>query len=198
MKTKAAVLASLLCFLLLAGCRTTPNPPVTPTPSPSPTAPATTSPAGTASVAPSPDDAVSSASLVNTEAAFINAISKNGTWIICLLNDLTIDKDLVVDGDFMNTKDPPVSQRKIALYEQDENRNVTARYTLTAPTMTINSIDCSIQRGTFRGDLYVAGKNFQLVDATVDGNLYFMNADAQATFKMDETSKVTGVQQLKT
>jgi hypothetical protein len=145
----------------------------------------------------SPADGVTSASLVNTAAAFENAISKNGTWIICLLNDLTIDKDLIVDGDFKNTKDPPVSQRKLALYAQDENRNVTARYTLTAPKMTINSIDCSLQKGTFRGDLYVAGKNFQLVDQTVDGNIYFLNADAKSTFKMDETSKVTGVQELK-
>lgn len=115
-----------------------------------------------------------------------------------MLNDLTIDKDLVVDGDFMNNKEPPASQRKIALYTQDENRTVTARFTLTAPKMTINSIDCSIQHGTFRGDLYVTAKNFKLVDTTVDGNVYFMSADAQSTFSMDESSKVTGVQQIKT
>jgi hypothetical protein len=129
---------------------------------------------------------------------FEKAISKDGVWIICLLNDLTIDKELIVDGDFMNNKEPPVSQRKLALYAQDENRNITARYTLTVPKLTINSVDCSLQKGTFRGDLYVAGKNFQLVDQTVDGNIYFLNAEAQTTFKMDETSKVTGVQQLKT
>jgi hypothetical protein len=129
---------------------------------------------------------------------FEKAISKDGVWIICLLNDLTIDKELIVDGDFMNNKEPPVFQRKLALYAQDENRNITARYTLTVPKLTINSVDCSLQKGTFRGDLYVAGKNFQLVDQTVDGNIYFLNAEAQTTFKMDETSKVTGVQQLKT
>lgn len=98
----------------------------------------------------------------------------------------------------MNKKDPPASQRKIALYTQDENRTVTARFTLTVPKMTINSIDCSIQHGTFRGDLYVTAKNFKLVDTTVDGNVYFMSADAQSTFSMDESSKVTGVQQIKT
>lgn len=98
----------------------------------------------------------------------------------------------------MNNKTPPVSQRKLAFYAQDENRVVTARYTVTAPMMTINSIDCSIQHGTFRGDLYVSAKNFQLIDTTVDGNVYFTNADAQSTFKMDETSKITGAQELKT
>lgn len=167
-----------------------PSPVVTVSPSP------TTSPSTTSGAPQATADIVTSASLVNTAAAFEKAISKDGTWIICLLTDLTIDKDLVVDGDFMNNKTPNVSQRKLAFYEQDENRTVTARYALTAPKMTVNSVDCSIQHGTFRGDLYVMGKNFQLVDTTVDGNIYFMNADAQSTFKMDATSKVTGVQQL--
>lgn len=208
MKVKAFVLAAALLLMLPAGCTAAPAPSPSPPPktSPTPSAAVTASPSPTAAVSPgtspgtspAPDDGVSSASLVNTEALFLKAISKDGTWIICLLNDLTIDKDLVVEGDFMNTKDPPVSQRKIALYAQDENRNVTARYTLTAPTMTINSNDCSLQKGTFRGDLYVAGKNFQLVDQTVDGNIYFLNAEAQSSYKKDETSKVTGVEQLKT
>lgn len=196
------ILSTVICVILLAAllaaCAATP----TPSPSPSPKVTVSPSPAVTASpgtspgTSPSPDDAVSSASLVNTAPLFIKAISKDGVWIICLLNDLTIDEALVVDGDFMNNKTPPVSQRKIALYEQDENRTVTARYTLTAPKMTINSIDCSIQHGTFRGDLYVAGKNFQLVDTTVDGDIFFLNAEAKTSFKMDETSKVTGIQEL--
>lgn len=203
MRVKSLLLAVVLCFLLLAtmlaGCTTpapttSPSPKVTASPSPS----AVVSPSASASVSPGATDAVTSASIVNTAAAFEKAISKDGTWIICLLNDLTIDKALTVDGDFKNNKTPPVSQRKIALYTQDENRNVTARFTLTAPKMTINSIDCSIQHGTFRGDLYVSAKNFQLVDTTVDGNVYFTNADAQSTFKKDDTSKVTGVEQLKT
>jgi hypothetical protein len=169
-----------------------------------PAAPASPSPSATPSSSPlggpsqTPSDSVTSASLVNTAEMFEKAISKEGTWIICLLNDLTIDKELNVDGDFMNNKTPPKSQRKLAFYEQDADRNVTASYTLTAPKMTVNSIDCAIWNGTFRGDLYVAGKNFQLINATVDGNLYFLNADAKSTFKMDATSKVTGVNELKT
>lgn len=205
MRVKSLLLAFVLCVTLLAGC-TTPAPSTSTSPkvtvSPSPTA--TVSPSPTTSAAASPSastttaDTVTSASIVNNAAAFEKAISKDGTWIIAILNDLTIDKALTVDGNFMNTKTPPVSQRKLAFYSQDENRNVTARYTLTAPKMTINSIDCSIQHGTFRGDLYVIAKNFQLIDATVDGNVYFANADAQSTFKMDDKSKVTGAQQLKT
>jgi hypothetical protein len=197
MRIKTFLFSVVLCLTLfsalLSGC-TTPEPQESPSPKPSasPSPNVTTSP----TASPSPD-AVTSASIVNDNAGFEKAISKEGTWIICLLNDLTFDKELTVDGDFMNTKTPPVSQRKLAFYEQDENRNVTDRYTLTAPKMTINSVDCSIQHGTFKGDLYVSAKNFQLIDATVDGNVYFTNADAQSTFKMDENSKVTGEQALK-
>ena len=49
-------------------------------------------------------DVVTTASLVNTEDAFIKAISKDGTWIIATLGDLKIDSDLVLDGTFVNGK----------------------------------------------------------------------------------------------
>lgn len=139
-------------------------------------------------------DAVTSASIVDQEAAFEKAISKDGTWIICTLKDLTFDKELVLDGEFKNTKTPPVSARKIALYTQDDKKNVTARFTLTAPKLTINSPDARIQSGTFKGDLYVSAKNFSLVDATVDGNVYFATQEAKDTFTIDSKSTITGKQ----
>jgi len=61
----------------------------------------------------------------------------------------------------------------------------------------VNSPNARIQSGTFKGDVYVSANNFELVDATVDGNLYFTTDDAKSTFKMDDTSKVTGKQELK-
>ncbi|MCJ7690482.1 MAG: hypothetical protein MUO60_14340, partial [Clostridiaceae bacterium] len=79
---------------------------------------------------------------------------------------------------------------------QDEDRNVTDRYTLTAPKLTFSSPMGSIEHGTFKGDLYVSANDFQLKDATVDGNVYFTTAKAKSTFKMDDTSKVTGVQEM--
>ncbi len=146
-------------------------------------------------------DVVSTASIVNTNEAFEKAISSSGTWIIALTKDLTLDKDLLLEGEFKNGKKDDngndVIQRKIALYAQDEERNITARYTLSAPKLTITSPNASIQHGTFKGDLYVSVANFQLVDATVDGNLYFTTEDAKTTFTMDQNSKVTGVQELK-
>lgn len=187
MRFKAILLALTLLITLLAGCNQSNVPPVT-------TSPATTS-------AESPDT-VTTASIVNTEAAFEKGISNTGTWIIATLKDLTFTKDLVLDGEFKNGKKDDagkdIIQRKIGLYTQDENRKVTARFSLTAPKLTINSLNGSIQHGTFKGDLYVTAKNFQLVDCTVDGNVYFTNDEAKSTFKMDAESKVTGKQELKT
>ncbi len=146
-------------------------------------------------------DAMSSASIVNTADAFKKAISKDGTWIIAITSDLTVNEDLLVEGEFKNGKKDDngkdIIQRKIALYSQDESRKITARYTLTAPKLTITSPEASIQHGTLKGDLYVSVANFKLIDATVDGNVYFTTEEAQATFTMDETSKVTGSQELK-
>ena len=147
------------------------------------------------------NDVKTTASIVNDEGAFKNAISDKGTWIIATLKDLSFKEDLVLAGEFTNGKKDDngkdIVQRKIALYTQDENRNVTNRFTLSAPTLTINSPMASIQHGTFKGDLYVSQDNFQLVDAKVDGNVYFTTDTAKSTFKMDSTSSVSGKQEVK-
>jgi hypothetical protein len=146
-------------------------------------------------------DATTSASVVSDAAAFEQAISAKGKWIIAITKDVTDTKDLVLDGEFKNGKKDDkgndILQRKIALYTQDDNHKVTARFTLTAPKITIKSPMASIQHGTFKGDVYVNVDNFQLVDAKVDGNIYFATDSAKSTFKMDGTSSVTGTQEVK-
>jgi len=140
-------------------------------------------------------DAVSSASIVDNGAAFEKAISKDGTWIICTLNDLAIDKDLVLEGEFHDKNDPTKDlKRKIGLYTQDDDHNVTARFSLTAPSLTIKSPNARIQSSTFIGDLYIYAKNFSLVDAKIDGNVYFATQEAKDTFNADEKSSITGKQ----
>lgn len=191
MKSKVLLITLALAAALSVGCAKQPAPAPVPATEPvSEAAPAETTP-----------DVVTTASIVNDEAAFENAISKDGTWIIASLKDLTFDKELVLDGEFKNGKKDDkgndVIQRKIALYTQDADKNVTASFTLTAPKLTVNSPNARIQSGTFKGDVYVSAQNFQLVKATVEGNLYFTSDEAEATFKMDENSKVTGVQELK-
>lgn len=185
------VLALVLLVSLFVGC-TQPTP--TPTTPPATTPPQTTPPETT-------PDVTTTASIVNDEAAFEKAMSSTGTWIIATIEDLTFTKDLVLEGEFKNGKkdeaEKDIIQRKVALYAQDEDRKVTARYTVTAPKLTVTSPEASIQHGTWKGDVYVSVKNFQLIDTTVDGNVYFTTDDAKSTFKMDATSKVTGKQELK-
>ncbi|MGI5997516.1 MAG: hypothetical protein ACOX89_02510 [Lutispora sp.] len=184
MRIKALFLILILALSLLGGCANN---------QPSPSPPAQTEEPNPSDATP---DAVTTASIVDNAEDFEKAISNTGTWIICLTKDISTDKELVLDGEFKNGKKDDagkdIIQRKIALYAQDANRNITNRYTLTAPKLTINSPEASLQHGTFKGDLYVSAKNFKLVDTTVDGNVYFTNEDAQSTFTMDEDSKITG------
>lgn len=146
-------------------------------------------------------DVVTTASIVNDSDAFQSAISKDGSWIVAIVDALTVDVPLVLDGDFLNGKNDDdgneIYQRKLALYSQDADRNITARYTLTASKLTVNSINASIQHGTFVGDLYIQGENFKLIDTVVEGNIYFMTEEAMNSFEIDEDSSVSGVQELK-
>lgn len=141
-------------------------------------------------------DAVSSASIVDTADAFEKAIGKDGSWIIAITKDLTVDKDLTVEGEFVNGKKDDngkdIIQRKLALYSQDENRNITARYTLTVPKLTIKSPNASLQHGKFVGDIVVDATGFQLIDNTVEGNIYFTSQEVKDSFTSDETSSVSG------
>jgi len=146
-------------------------------------------------------DVTTSASIVDNVDDFKTAISDKGTWIIAVTKDITSEEELVLAGEFKNGKKDEngndIIQRKIALYEQDKDRNVTARYTLKAPKLTILSPKASIQHGTFVGDIYVSANDFQLVDTKVEGNIYFTTEEAQSTFTKDEASSVTGKTELK-
>jgi len=183
MKSKIILLISALLTVLLIGCTKQAE-------TPKQTTPPETTP-----------NVVTTASIVNTPVTFEKAISSKGTWIIAITKDLSVNKDLVVDGEYKNGKKDAsgkdIIQRKVALYSQDENKKITARFKLTAPKLTFNSPMGSIEHGTFKGNLYVSARNFQLKDSTVDGNVYFTTDEAKSTFKMDATSKITGKQELK-
>lgn len=175
MKTRLVVFTLFLTAVLISSCEKK----VVPAPSP----PSTST------------DTVTTASIVDTEEAFMKAIANDGTWIIATLRDLTTDKELLLGGNFKNGKGD--TQRKIALYEQDADRNITTRHSLTAPKLTIASPMASIQHGTFNGDLEVLAPNFELIDTKINGNIYFSNDEALSSFKMDGDSSVSGEQKLK-
>lgn len=166
--------------------------------SPAASSPAASSPAtSSATVQPtttqSGADLTTTASIVNNENTLVYALSKNGTWIVAVLNDIATSKELVIDGDFhdKNDKSKPL-YRKLALYAQDANRKITARYTLTAPKLTVLSPNTKIMGGTFKGDVFVQANGFTVEDATVDGNVYFAKQEYKDSFVTSSGGKVTG------
>ena len=65
-------------------------------------------------------DVVTTASIVDNADALVKAASAEGNWIFAILNDVTMDKELVVDGEFHDKGDAanPI-YRKFAPYAQD-------------------------------------------------------------------------------
>ncbi|MGM0603528.1 MAG: hypothetical protein ACQESS_09475 [Bacillota bacterium] len=124
-------------------------------------------------------DTVSSASVVVDDESLINAMSAEGSWIVIFTEDYSTDKELVLEGEFTNRGEVA---RKLALYDQDEQRNITDRYTLETPKLTVKSENTSVKGGVIAGDVYVEAEGFELDDATIDGDLYFTTSDAQSSF----------------
>ncbi|PRX27433.1 hypothetical protein BX659_11622 [Orenia metallireducens] len=142
-------------------------------------------------------DTVTTASIVSDEAAFVKAISKDGTWIIATLNNLSFDKELVVEGTFHNKgKASNDVYRKLAPYTQDENHNITESFTITAPKMIIKSPNTRFQGGIFVGDIYVEANGFNVNKATVKGNIYFAKEEYKDSFSVSK-GEVTGVSEVK-
>lgn len=135
-------------------------------------------------------DGVSSASRAVDEQSLVNALSSDGAWIVIIQQDLTTDKNLVLEGEFENNGEVV---REIALYTSDENHNVDKRFTLKAPKLTVKSPNTILAAGTFVGDVYVESNNFTLADGfTIEGNVYFSNEEAKSTFKIESGGTVTG------
>lgn len=183
---KIAGLAAIFAFTLLIGCGNAADNNAANT-----NTPAKNNATGNATAAP---DAVTSASVVDNGEDFKKAISKEGTWIAATLKDLTFTEELVVEGEFVNKEQPA---RKIALYTQDADQNITNSFTLTAPKITIRSENCRIQGGTFAGDVYVEADGFSVVNATINGNVYFSDEKYQTTYSAADQGTVTGVTEVK-
>jgi hypothetical protein len=142
-------------------------------------------------------DVVTTASIVDNADALAKAASAEGNWIFAILNDVTMDKELVVAGEFHDKGDAakPI-YRKFAPYTQDKDHNITASFTLTVPKMTVQSENFKVQGGTVKGDVYVEAKGFTVADtATIDGNVYYASEDVKASAVIE--GKVTGAQEVK-
>jgi cytoskeletal protein CcmA (bactofilin family) len=138
----------------------------------------------------SAQDTVSSPSVVVDSNSLMNAAQENGSWILIIQQDLSVNEDIVLEGEFENDGE---LDRKLALYDQDSNYNLTDRYTLEAPSITVKSPNTRFKGGVFVGDVYVAAENFKLTTGfTVEGNIYFENKAAKSTFTIEKGATVTG------
>jgi len=149
-------------------------------------------------------DAVTSASLTKDVDILVKAMSKDGNWIMGITENMTTDKELVLEGDDLTkpdkndpTKKVPAGKRQLVLAARDDKKVITENYTLTAKKLTVKSKNCKIEGGVFKGDVYVESTGFNLEAAKIEGNIYFANEEAQKTFKMDDKSSVTGKQEIK-
>lgn len=170
----ALSLSVILLISLFAGCkRETANPTPTPT--------------------EEPDIVTSASPKESSDPAEIKAgLSADGFWIFSILSDVTLDEALYVEGKFFGRDNAAAEPyRKLALYAQDENRNITARYTLTVPQMYITSPGFRIQEGTVAGDVYVDADGFDLFESHIEGNLTFATQEQMDSASFDSDS-VTG------
>ena len=149
-------------------------------------------------------DIVTSASITKDPVVLVKAMSKNGNWIMGITENMTIDKELVLEGEGFtkaDKKDPTkkvtAGKRQLILLARDDKKVTTANYILTAKKLTIKSQKSKIEGGTFKGDVYVETAGFGLEASTINGDIYFANSEAQKSFKMDAKSHLTGKQEIK-
>ena len=133
-------------------------------------------------------DTVSSPSVVVDQDSLMRA--EDNSWILIIQQDLSVNEDIVLDGEFKNGD---AFDRKLALYTSNEDHSVNKRFTLEAPSITVKSPYTRFKAGTFVGDVYVAADNFKLTTGfTVKGDVYFENHTAKDTFKIESGASITG------
>ena len=121
------------------------------------------------------------------------AVGPDGSWIILFEDDLTVGEPITVAGEVYEDEDADAPRRKLALYAQDADRNVTARYTLTVPRLIVDHANTRVQAGTIAGDVYVEEEGFELTSGgTIDGDLTFASEELRDSATIDDSSTVTG------
>lgn len=139
-------------------------------------------------------EAVSSASITDDPKMIEAGLGKEGSWIVAATKDVTIANDVTVAGEFHDKADTSKDiYRKLALYSQDDNRKVTAEFTLTVPMLTVESENFNIVHGTVKGDIEVKANGFVLAGAKVEGNVTFAKEEYKTSAVLDKDgASVTG------
>ena len=141
-------------------------------------------------------DATSVASISDKADDIAKSLGKDGNWITAATKDITLDKDVTVEGKFHDKNDTakPV-YRKLALHTQDDKFNILDNFTLTAPKLIVESENFTVFYGTIKGNIEVKEKGFSLVGTKIEGNITFASEDIMASAQLDKDAKgatVTG------
>ncbi|MGX7394495.1 hypothetical protein [Carnobacterium mobile] len=132
-------------------------------------------------------EVVSGASISSKPEDVVAGLSEDGNWIFAITDDVTLPEDLVVSGTFHDKGDESADvYRKLALYSQDEDHKVTAEYTLTVPTMTVESPNFKVEHGTVVGNIEVKAEGFTLANSKVEGNVTFDSQELMDSANLDE------------
>lgn len=181
------IISLVLIVSLLVGC-TSKTPPEDDTTTPPATDNGdTTNPPDSGTDTGEPDtenpDAVSSASLATDEASFKEKISGDGNWIILTDKDLTFEENLMVEGEF---------DKRVLAFAAYLPDNKIDKFSVTTPSLVINSSNTLLEYGIVKGDVYVQAEGFTTKDATIEGNLYFATEELKTAFEVDELTKISG------
>jgi hypothetical protein len=121
------------------------------------------------------------------------ALGPDGPWIILFEDNVTASEEITISGEVYEEEGAEAPRRKLALYTQDEDRNVTARFTLTVPRLIVEHENTRIQAGEVAGNVYVDAEGFELTSgATIDGDLYFASEEFRDSADISDDSTVTG------
>lgn len=112
--------------------------------------------------------------------------------IISIIKDITTDKDLTIEGDFIKT-DTKVDGKKSETGRVLEIDKVI----LKAPKLTIKSKNTTIRGGTFEGDIYVGANGFSIQGCKIQGNIYFLDEQFKNSFKAYDGTEISGEIQVK-
>lgn len=132
--------------------------------------------------------------LTATDASSLqDAVGPDGSWIILFDDDLTVNQEIEISGEVYEEEGAESPRRKLALYAQDADRNVTDRYTLTVPRLVVDHANTRIQSGRISGNVYVSAEGFELTrGGIINGNLYFSSQATRDSATIDDTSMVVG------
>jgi len=175
----------------------------------------TSEPATTETTGSESSDVTSGATVNVTDSfedlqAALSADGDKASWIAAASGDIDASgKTLTVDGHF---QDPHGTNpaRKLALYTQNADHQVTATFTLTVDKLIVNSPGFYISDGTVKGDVEVNADGFHFqagkkedgtaVVPSIDGNLTFSTQEQLDEFNArpaEEKGNVTGTVSVK-